>query len=95
MATPFRLDGKSALVTGASSGLGRQFALTLARAGAKVAIAARRTDRLQQLADETWAVSSSLIKALPSTSHVTSSQRLSSPFSGKSWLLRFSGSGRT
>ena len=52
MATPFRLDGKSALVTGASSGLGRQFALTLARAGAKVAIAARRTDRLQQLARE-------------------------------------------
>lgn len=49
---PFRLDGKIALVTGASSGLGRQFALTLARAGAKVAIAARRTDRLQELASE-------------------------------------------
>lgn len=52
MATHFRLDGKCALVTGASSGLGRQFALTLARAGAKVAIAARRTDRLQRLAEE-------------------------------------------
>ena len=52
MATLFRLDGKCALVTGASSGLGRQFALTLARAGAKVAIAARRTERLQHLAEE-------------------------------------------
>ena len=52
MSTTFRLDGKCALVTGASSGLGRQFALTLARAGAKVAIAARRTDRLQGLAEQ-------------------------------------------
>ena len=43
----FRLDGRTALVTGASSGLGRHFAITLARAGARVAIAARRTDRLE------------------------------------------------
>jgi NAD(P)-dependent dehydrogenase (short-subunit alcohol dehydrogenase family) len=48
----FSLQGKSALVTGASSGLGRQFALTLAGAGAKVAICARRTDRLEALAAE-------------------------------------------
>ncbi|MEA3299615.1 MAG: SDR family oxidoreductase [Pseudomonadota bacterium] len=43
----FRLDGRRALVTGASSGLGRHFALTLAAAGAEVIIAARRADRLQ------------------------------------------------
>lgn len=42
----FRLDGRRALVTGASSGLGRHFAVTLARAGAAVAVAARRVDRL-------------------------------------------------
>ena len=36
-----KLTGKSALVTGASRGLGRHFALTLARAGAKVVLAAR------------------------------------------------------
>jgi NAD(P)-dependent dehydrogenase (short-subunit alcohol dehydrogenase family) len=48
----FRLDGKVALVTGASSGLGRHFAACLAEAGAAVAIAARRTDRLAVLADE-------------------------------------------
>lgn len=45
----FRLDGQSALVTGASSGLGAHFALLLARCGARVALAARRTDRLQEL----------------------------------------------
>jgi hypothetical protein len=45
------LTGKTVLVTGASSGLGRQFALTLAKAGARVAVAARRTDRLAELAD--------------------------------------------
>jgi NAD(P)-dependent dehydrogenase (short-subunit alcohol dehydrogenase family) len=46
------LDGRAALVTGASSGLGRHFALTLAKAGASVAIAARRLDRLDALAEE-------------------------------------------
>ncbi len=46
------LEGKCALVTGASSGLGRHFALVLARAGARVAIAARRVERLEALATE-------------------------------------------
>ncbi|WP_169569122.1 SDR family NAD(P)-dependent oxidoreductase [Sneathiella limimaris] len=50
--TPTFLEGKHALVTGASSGLGWQFALTLARAGAKVTIAARSTDKLEELAKE-------------------------------------------
>jgi NAD(P)-dependent dehydrogenase (short-subunit alcohol dehydrogenase family) len=46
------LQGKTALVTGASSGLGAHFAKVLAKAGAKVALAARRLDRLQQLESE-------------------------------------------
>lgn len=47
----FRLDGRRALVTGASSGLGQHFAETLARAGAEVVLAARRTDRIQAEAE--------------------------------------------
>jgi NAD(P)-dependent dehydrogenase (short-subunit alcohol dehydrogenase family) len=46
------LAGRVALVTGASSGLGRHFARLLARHGARVAIAARRTDALATLAAE-------------------------------------------
>ena len=42
------LTGQTALVTGASSGLGLRFARTLAKAGAKVALIARRLDRLEQ-----------------------------------------------
>jgi NAD(P)-dependent dehydrogenase (short-subunit alcohol dehydrogenase family) len=42
----FRLDGRSAIVTGASSGLGVAFAQALAEAGADVALGARRAERL-------------------------------------------------
>lgn len=47
-----QLEGKTALVTGASSGLGRHFARLLAREGASVVVAARRVDALAALADE-------------------------------------------
>jgi NAD(P)-dependent dehydrogenase (short-subunit alcohol dehydrogenase family) len=46
------LRDKTALVTGASSGLGRHFALVLAGQGARVALAARREGALAELADE-------------------------------------------
>jgi NAD(P)-dependent dehydrogenase (short-subunit alcohol dehydrogenase family) len=49
---PFRLDGKVAIVTGASVGLGRRFARVLHAAGATVVVAARREELLVELADE-------------------------------------------
>ncbi|MCP3938550.1 MAG: SDR family NAD(P)-dependent oxidoreductase [Actinomycetia bacterium] len=47
-----RLDGKVAIVTGASSGFGERFSRVLADAGATVVACARRLDRLEQLASE-------------------------------------------
>lgn len=46
----FSCAGRTALVTGAGSGLGRQFALTLAEAGADVALAGRRREPLEETA---------------------------------------------
>lgn len=48
----FRLDGRVAIVTGASSGLGDHFARVLHAVGAEVVLTARRIDRLERLAGE-------------------------------------------
>lgn len=60
-APSFRLDGKRALVAGASSGIGEACAVALAAAGAEVTLAARRKDRLDALVaamqGEGWAAS--------------------------------------
>jgi NAD(P)-dependent dehydrogenase (short-subunit alcohol dehydrogenase family) len=50
------MENRVAVVTGASSGLGRRFAEVLAREGAKVVAAARRLDRLEELAAEEEAI---------------------------------------
>ncbi len=64
----FRLDGKTAVVTGASSGIGAQFAKALAGQGADVAVVARRLDRLEALAEEIRALGA---KCLPIQCDVT------------------------
>jgi NAD(P)-dependent dehydrogenase (short-subunit alcohol dehydrogenase family) len=50
--SPFRLDGRVAIVTGASAGLGARFARVIDAAGASVVLAARRADRLEALGAE-------------------------------------------
>ncbi len=71
---PFLLEGKVALVTGASSGFGLHFAPLLARAGAQVVLAARRTDLIQAAADK---INDAGGKALAVTMDVTSSNSIS------------------
>lgn len=58
------LEGKIALVTGASSGIGAAIAFALAEAGATVAVAARRTDRLEGLVQRIEAIGGTAL-ALP------------------------------
>ena len=73
----FRLDGRCALVTGASGSLGRHFAEVLARAGAAVVLAARRLDRLETIADEIGAAGG---KALAVALDVTDSAGIGAAF---------------
>ena len=53
------IKDRRAIVTGASSGIGRAVALELARQGASVVIVARREDRLRELADSNYGVKTS------------------------------------
>src|SRR5262245_39074990 len=75
---PFDLSGKTALITGASSGLGAHFAKCLGEAGAAVVLAARRADRLQSLQAD---LAKSAIKATPIDLDVTSSASVASALS--------------
>lgn len=63
----FRLDGRCALVTGGSRGIGRSVALALARAGADVAVVSRKTQALESVADEVRAFGR---RALAVTAHL-------------------------
>ena len=67
------LTGQTALVTGASSGLGRRFALVLAACGAKVVVTGRRLDRLEALAAEIKAAGG---EAAPLALDVTDAEQL-------------------
>lgn len=77
VATLFQLTGKTALVTGAGTGLGKRFALTLAQAGAALVLAGRRREPLESTA--------ALIRAAGRVAHcvpmdVSSTQSVGSAF---------------
>jgi NAD(P)-dependent dehydrogenase (short-subunit alcohol dehydrogenase family) len=59
------LENKTAVVTGASQGIGKAIALELGRAGANVVLAARTRERLEQVAEEVGKVGSGLVLAVP------------------------------
>lgn len=59
----FRLDGKTVLLTGASSGLGHHFAGTLAEAGARVVLGARRTEKVAARVEQIHAAGGEAIGA--------------------------------
>jgi len=75
---PFQLDGEVAIVTGASSGFGRHFGAVLAQAGAKVVLAARRKDRVQEACDEIVAAGG---EAIAVQMDVTDTASIASAFS--------------
>ncbi|SEF66310.1 3-oxoacyl-[acyl-carrier protein] reductase [Thermomonospora echinospora] len=68
MPFPFDLQGRKALVTGASRGIGRAISLALARAGAEVALLARGADELDKLARE---IDDLGVRAVPIPTDVT------------------------
>lgn len=61
----FRLDGKVAVVTGASSGIGKRVALAYAQAGARVALVARGAVKLEEAAAELRAATGADVLAVP------------------------------
>ena len=73
----FSLKDKVAIVTGASQGIGRETALALSRAGAKVVIAARNQEKLQTLAQEITGVGG---EALPIKMDVADQDQVKSAF---------------
>lgn len=72
----FRLDGRTAIVTGASSGLGVAFAQHLAEAGADIALGARRVDRLAHTAKLVEAAGRRCVSVATDVSRPEDCQRL-------------------
>jgi NAD(P)-dependent dehydrogenase (short-subunit alcohol dehydrogenase family) len=89
----FRLDGRVAVVTGASAGLGRRFAHVLHGAGAIVIAAARRTDRLKELASELPGCVPAFVDMTDEASLIQLAEQISSDHGGADILVNNAGMG--
>jgi NAD(P)-dependent dehydrogenase (short-subunit alcohol dehydrogenase family) len=78
------LAGRNALVTGANGGLGSHFAVTLAKAGANVAVAARRLDSLREVQD---AIGKLGVRVVPVSLDVTDAASVAAAFDAASGEL--------
>ena len=90
----FRLDRKTALITGASSGIGRAAAVALAEAGAHVTVAARRADALDQLVGELQDAGHSARAQLMDVGNIPETQQLVSELGPFDILLNSAGLAR-
>ena len=79
----FDLQGKVVMVTGASSGLGLEFCIDLAKAGCRIIAAARRTDCLKTLCDDINAAGG--VKAVAVELNVTANGRTIDAAVQKAW----------
>jgi NAD(P)-dependent dehydrogenase (short-subunit alcohol dehydrogenase family) len=73
----FRLDGKTAIVTGASRGIGEAIALALAHAGARVTLASRDEARLGKVAEQIRGIGAQALPSRPTYASQTTSTTLS------------------
>ena len=89
----FQLDGRVAVVTGASSGLGRRFAHVLHGAGATVIAAARRKDKLAELAAELPGCVAAFVDLADDASIVSLADRVANEFGGADILVNNAGLG--
>jgi len=90
----FRLDGKTALITGASSGIGHAAAVALAEAGAHVTVAARRADALDQLVAELQVAGHSAHAQVMDVVNISETQQLVSDLGPFDVLLNSAGLAR-
>ena len=91
------IEGSRAIVTGASSGIGYEIALELARRGAEVVVVARRGDRLSQLADRIAGRGGKVEKVVGDVTDPTTRQKaidtVQSSFGGLDILVNSAGIG--
>jgi len=88
----FDLTGKTACITGASSGLGRQAAIALASAGARVVVTARREDALRAVCGEIGEASAYVVADVANRDRMqTLAQEISAPFGAPDILVHAAG----